>query len=68
MDDTGDTTVSWDPNVPQDVEIARGVFDRYMTRGYMAVSMGIDGSTGSRIAEFDPTAGSILMVPPVRGG
>ena len=66
LDEKGDTEHSWD--TPEEAAVVAGVFAGLLGRGYIAARMGEDGSSGERITAFDAGAGSILMMPPLRGG
>jgi hypothetical protein len=68
IDTTGDTKTSWDPGKPAEVEVARNTFDQLKQRGYMAYSLSGGGERGELLTEFDPSLGSIIMVPRQVGG
>ncbi len=68
MTPKGDTTYEWDPSNPASVTMAREQFQSFRGTGYRAARVNGDGSQGEFITEFDPSAGTILMVPPMRGG
>lgn len=67
LDQTGDTKYGWDPNSPVEVEIARTVFYSYKEKGYAAFREMEDGSQ-ERMDEFNPRAGKVSFVPPMKGG
>ena len=64
LDSSGDTVHSWDD--PEEAVAVEAVFAALKGKGYMAANM--DGSKGTLIGAFDASAGSILMIPPLRGG
>lgn len=68
MNSKGDTTYEWDPSNPASVTLAQEQFQSFQSTGYRAARVNGDGTRGEFITEFDPSAGSILMVPPMRGG
>jgi hypothetical protein len=69
LDRTGHSTVTWDPEKPIEVEVAKSMFKRLIEQGYNAFRVG-EGIAiqGERIKEFDPQAGKIMMVPQLVGG
>lgn len=75
MDRSGDTKIVWDPNVPEEVEIARKAFNE-LTRpasqggkGYQAWSVNPeDASKQALIRKFDPNASKLILSPPMVGG
>lgn len=68
MDRTGDTKKIWDPNKPVEVEDARRSFEELRKKGYAAYKVNEDGTAGEVIREFDPSAGRVIMRPPMAGG
>jgi hypothetical protein len=68
----GDVPFTWDPGNDEDVRTARRIFDDLHRNGYLAykVTPGKRGAEPAReqIRRFDPQAGQIVMVPPLRGG
>lgn len=68
MDQTGHSSISWDPNTPDEVAVARDSFDKLVKKGYNAFRVNEDDDRGERITTFDPKAGKIMMVPQLRGG
>ena len=68
MDRTGDTKSMWDKNNPDEVEAARTTFDKLKKKGYLAFRVADGGKKGEVIREFDPSAESIILSPPVAGG
>jgi hypothetical protein len=67
MDRSGDTTYTWDPSNPNSVAVAQATFDTFKSQGYRAARME-SGGTGEFIDEFDPNSGTVIVVPPMRGG
>lgn len=75
MDQSGDTKIVWDPNVPEEVEQARRTFNELTKRaseggkGYQAFSVNPEDATkGEMIREFDPNAAKVILSPPMVGG
>lgn len=68
MGPSGDSKVYWNEKKWEEVEAAKAVFDVYKAKGFAAFSMDAKGDKGKQIREFDPSAGSILFVPPLAGG
>lgn len=63
----GHTQCTWDPNDQESVALAQETFTKLTDNGYRAARMD-NPSEGEFVNTFDPTAGTILMVPPMRGG
>jgi len=68
MDRTGHSSITWDPAKPVEVEVAMASFDKLVREGYNAFRVEGDDNQGSRMREFDPKAGKIMMVPQLVGG
>lgn len=75
MDRNGHTTVTWDPRDPASCTDAKVEFDRLIREGYQAFQMNVVSENGvvveekgTRVTEFDPQAGKLMMVPHLRGG
>jgi hypothetical protein len=68
MDITGHSSITWDPDRPVEVDVARASFDKLVKEGYSAFRVDEDDEKGERITRFDPQAGKIMMVPQLRGG
>jgi len=66
LDEQGDTEHSWDS--PEEAAVVEGVFKTLLGRGYVCARMSPGGTSGERITSFDASAGSLLMMPPLRGG
>lgn len=69
MDPSGHTEVTWDSDVPAEVEVARAAF-RQLTedKGYQAFRVRNGGERGERMRTFDASAEKILMIPQLVGG
>ncbi len=69
MDQTGDHKIIWDTSRPDEVQEARGTFERLRAKGYIAyrVNPG-DGGKGEIMREFDQAAGKIILAPAMQGG
>jgi hypothetical protein len=59
----GDTKTKWNPDIPDEVELARHTFKMLKEKGYAAVDQ-----NGKSIKTFDPSLGEITMVPDLQGG
>ena len=68
MGSTGDTKVMWDPQKDDEVKAAEAQFDILMGKKYKAYKVDKEGDKGSEITKFDPSAGKIIMAPPLAGG
>jgi hypothetical protein len=75
MDRNGHTTVTWDPRDPASCNDAEREFHRLIREGYHAFHMQVVSENGvvveeqgTRITEFDPTAGKLMLVPHLQGG
>lgn len=66
----GDSKLIWSTEQPDEVANARRMFDDLKAKGYSAFYVLPDGrgEKGNRLDRFDPAAGKIIMVPPMRGG
>ena len=63
-----DKEICWDPNIPEEVAVARARFEHYLKEGYIACRIEKGGRKGVHISEFDPMAEEILLVSIVEGG
>lgn len=68
LTEKGDTKHYWNAADPSEVAAVGAVFDECRAKGYTAARMGRGGARGEVITEFDPSAHSIVFIPPVRGG
>jgi hypothetical protein len=68
LDETGDTKLIWDPNIKDEVDVARESFNKLKKKGYIAYSVKEGGKKGTAINEFDPSAEKIILAPAVMGG
>jgi hypothetical protein len=68
LNETGDTKVVWDPDNRDEVDAAKCQFNTLKSKGFTAYSVGKDGEKNKAIAEFDPKASKIIMVPKIAGG
>ena len=66
LDPEGHTSTTWDTEEPDEIDVARRLFDRLTGRGYRAFRTG-PGEAGVA-KEFDPQQRETLLVPPIRGG
>lgn len=68
MDQTGHSTITWDPTKPVEVDVARDAFDKLIKERYQAFRVEASERQGSKMTSFDPQAGKIMMVPQLVGG
>jgi hypothetical protein len=68
MDKSGDTKTIWDPNKPDEVEIANDTFERLIEKGYSAFYVGDDHKTAEKMESFDAKAGKVIFTAPMVGG
>jgi hypothetical protein len=65
----GDTTLTWDPAKPIEVETARAKYGELVKQGYTGFELAKGSQEkGELIREFNPRAERILMVPQAAGG
>lgn len=69
MDRSGDSKHMWDPGNYKEVEVMRDLFKDLKKKGYIAYQVDKkDGTKGAIMKDFDPEAGSVIMIPLVAGG
>ncbi len=68
MDRTGDTKTMWDPNKPDEVEVAEETFKRLKKKGYAIYRVTAKGDKDTIMHTFDPKAEKLIAVPPIVGG
>jgi len=69
MDHSGDSKHLWDPGNYREVEAMRDLFKDLKKKGYLAYRVDKkDGTKGEVMKDFDPEAGSVIMIPLVAGG
>ena len=68
MNESGDTKVQWNPTNEDEIEVAEEMFDKLKSKGHLSYEVKKDGSKGKLLKKFKPSAGMIIMVPPVVGG
>ena len=64
----GDTKVIWDPENDDEIEAAEEQFDNLIDKGFRAFKVKKDGEAGRATKKFDPSAGRIILMPPIVGG
>jgi hypothetical protein len=64
----GDVKQTWDPRNPTEVEAARKLFNDLKGKHFEAYRAKADGGKHTRMTEFDPEAGAIIMAPVTAGG
>lgn len=68
LNESGDSTVSWDSDNAEEVQAARATFDRLVGKGFMAYKVTGKDRRGEQIRSFDPKAERIMLVPAMQGG
>jgi hypothetical protein len=64
----GHLEIRWNQDRDEDVSDAKKMFKDLQDKGYRAFRMTKGGGKGEQIDDFDPSAESYVMMPPVRGG
>lgn len=64
----GDHKTVWDITNDDEVGAARELFNSLKDKGFTAFHVKPDGTAGGRMDKFDSKAGSLIMVPPRKGG
>jgi len=65
----GDIKKIWNAANADEVEDAKRSFDHLTKeKKYLAFRIKPDGTNGEQMREWDPSAGKVLLVPPVAGG
>jgi hypothetical protein len=62
--EAGDTTIVWDSNKPEEVEMARKAFEAYKKKHPKAMAFSVDhkdNKGAQAISDFDPNAEKILV-------
>lgn len=68
MDSSGDKTVRWRKDRPDEVRRAKDQFDEHIGKGYLAYRTGENGGEGEQLRRFDSNAERIILAPPISGG
>lgn len=68
MDSSGDKTVRWRKDRPDEVRRAKEQFDEHIGKGYLAYRQGKNGEDGELLRRFDKNAERIILAPPISGG
>lgn len=68
LNSDGDSKHTWNPDDEESIQRAREVYDLHKDKGFTAFHMDGSGETGKLMQEFDPVAGSVLLVPVMAGG
>ena len=58
----------WNPGVQDEIDVAKKVFDKLKKKGYLAYKVGRGGEPDEVVHAFDPSAGALIMTPPLVGG
>jgi hypothetical protein len=67
--DEGHAEFKWKKGDPKDVEDARKYFLEKKAEGYLAYRVDPkSGDKGEVMKEFDPNAGHVFLIPPMKGG
>jgi hypothetical protein len=68
LDHTGDVRIEWDPNNPDEVEMARKQFQAATNKKMLVYKTRADGSQAEQLREFDPRAERIIATRQTVGG
>lgn len=68
LNETGHSTLMWDPVDESSVKIAESEFDKLLHDGYVAFQREHKDKEARRVETFDPTADEVLWLRPLRGG
>ena len=64
----GDVKVKWDPDIPDEVEIAEKAFEENKEKGFKPFRVWDNDRKGEMIDKFDKYAERILLFTPMAGG
>jgi hypothetical protein len=65
---SGDVTVTWDPEVTDDVDQVRRRFDDIIRQGYLVFDLDPVTREGRQVRSFDPHAKQLRAFRPMVGG
>lgn len=68
MGTPGDTTLLWDTEEPETVEVARTVFDEYRMKAFLTYRQDAPHAPAEVIRTFDPEVKRIVIGAPMMGG
>jgi hypothetical protein len=68
LDETGDTPFEYDPADAGDIQRAENYFNEMLGKGFSAFYVDPFDSKDEPMSAFDPKAGRIIFVPPVKAG
>lgn len=68
MKRAGDSKVIFDPENPDEVQVAREQFKSLIKKKFICYSVGKDGEKDKKVTKFDPKAAKYIFVPPIQGG
>jgi len=68
MDRTGDTRHEFDVADSKAVALAEERFRQLTGKGFRAVALGSNGSSGKLMDKFDPKVEETLFIPQLQGG
>jgi hypothetical protein len=68
MDRSGHKQLTWDTEIPEQLELARETFNRLSRKGYSAFGSTKKMQAKHLVHEFDPTMEELIMVPRNVGG
>ena len=68
MDRSGDTRHEFDAADTKALSTAEARFKELTGKGFRAVALGKDGSTGKVMGKFDPQVEQTLFIPQLQGG
>ena len=68
MGPQGDSTVTWDPDVAEEVDEVRQRFDQVIREGYLVFELDEETSEGRQVRTFDRTLSRLRAFRPMVGG
>jgi hypothetical protein len=64
----GDTTLTWDPKAPEEVEEVRRRFEEIVREGYLVFELDPETRQAERVHRFDPEQKELRAIRPLAGG
>jgi hypothetical protein len=68
LNSSGDSTVTWSPEVAEEVKSASDIFEELVQQHYTAYAFKVSAQPGEVITRFEPGAQKIIMAPRMAGG
>jgi hypothetical protein len=64
----GDTTVTWDPEVAEEVDEVRRRFEEVVSEGYLVFELDAESREGTQVKTLDPQVRELRAFRPMVGG